>query len=298
MAISACLVCVAPTAFAKTARSKTLAPIKISSIHKVIKDNSLVSHNGYEIPFFSLESKKPQKYRFLLQSGIHGNERGAILFNAWLIKRLQAGEGPLSQLSEFASFDFIPVANPDGYLSKQRYNSQQVNLNRNFSIMFGRTRENPGAKSFSEPETRAVKSVLKKFKYTAAVDIHGYINWIVAPSNPLIFGNFTDYTPDQLKNYRKWMDSLNKNLPKLTGYELHTAAGLGDGGAFEDWAFWGNQTYAFCLEVTGRSDTEETKSVDDAKFFEYENFLFHMFASAIQLHNENPVSPQIASQNR
>ena len=272
------------------------ARIEISSIHKQTKNPGHISQDGYEIPFFSIPAKEQPRYRFLMQSGLHGNERGAILFNAWIIDRIQNGKGPLSKLNQFATFDFIPIANPDGYLAKQRTNARQVNLNRNFSILFGKTTENPGKVSFSERETRAIKAILNKFHYTAAVDIHGYINWIVAPSNPHILGTTSQYSKTQLDNYKTWTSILQKTTKEqLPGYEYYTAGGLGDGGAFEDWAFWENNTFAFCLEVTPRNNPSDARFTEANMFGDYERFLFTMFSNAIQIQNENKSSALAAN---
>src|SRR5690606_28581648 len=102
-------------------------------------------------------------------------------------RRYARGESLLNKFADQdVAIDFLPHANPDGADEHNRYNARGVNLNRNFDILWGLTRENPGAKSFSEPETTALKQLFTKQKYAAAVDVHGYINWIVAPSSPQV----------------------------------------------------------------------------------------------------------------
>src|SRR5690606_7548600 len=102
--------------------------------------------------------------------------------------------------------------------------------NRNFAVLWGLTRENPGEKSFSEPETRAIRSLFKARKYTAAVDVHGYINWIVAPSSPDDVRRAGGSPNRRLTAmYRAWIADLRREMQLLPGYQLKTGAQLGDG---------------------------------------------------------------------
>src|SRR5690606_19363421 len=118
-------------------------------------------------------SELTSEYRFLVQGGLHGNEKLASAFVLWLAQRFAAGESLLNQLQvEGAAFDFLPYANPDGAHAHSRYNARGVNLNRNFGVLWGLTRENPGKDSFSEPETRAIRYLFQESRYTAAVDVH------------------------------------------------------------------------------------------------------------------------------
>src|SRR5690606_29684418 len=89
-----------------------------------------------------------------------------------------------------------------------------------------------------------------KRKYDAAIDIHGYINWVVAPSSPEVIARLeTKPMADRSEAYRRWYAAMQNEINFLPNYELHTAGGLGDGGAFEDWAFWQEGVLALCLEL-------------------------------------------------
>jgi hypothetical protein len=179
---------------AKLADSEAIGSgTEIHTVRELAGDPTLRSFGGDDFEVYrhaakaSVAASAPAKerYRFLVQGGLHGNEKLASAFVLWLSQRLAKGESPLNKLQEQgASFDFLPYANPDGTHNHSRYNAKGVNLNRNFGVLWGIARENPGADRFSEPETRAIRYLFKARKYTAAVDVHGYINWLVAPSEP------------------------------------------------------------------------------------------------------------------
>lgn len=292
---------------------------QIYTVRELAGDPKLISHNGDDFRIYRYVTAQKaavpsvhtaDTYRFLVQGGLHGNEKLGSSFVLWLAQRVAAGESPLNQLQAMgASFDFLPYANPDGTHSHSRYNSRGVNLNRNFGILWGIAKENPGDNSFSEPETRAIRYLFKARQYTAAIDVHGYINWVVEPSEPAQV-SLTGVSPHaaQIKTYTEWTASIRKEMKLLTGYQLKTAGGLGDGGAFEDWAFWSQGTMALCLELarderfqtnyrrTFADITTEEKSQDADSFLKYEMFVFRMFDHAIKIKQAAKSPSELAAQ--
>ena len=249
----------------------------------------------------------PAKWRFLVQSGIHGNERLPVEFVEWLRDRYMKGESLLNRLPTGSQVDFLPIASPDGFAAMTRQNSRGVNLNRNFGTLWGMSRENAGAAAFSEPETQAIQYLLQSRQYTGAVDVHGYANWVVMPTAPTTFAaskNGNRLPSDQEEWYGKWTTHLTELVASLGPYELKTAGELGDGGAFEDYAFWQESTLSFCLEMLqaatpfngrfmGRLSKASSliemagiapsnrKNADD--FFRYEQAIFKSFKRAIEI---------------
>ena len=292
----------------KTARATTLQVLH--------GDETLVSASGRPLQIFSFTNRNQQtsagRHQFLIQGGLHGNEALTPEFVTWLAKRYARGESLLNHLpSAEVTIDFLPHANPDGIAEKNRYNARGVNLNRNFGILWGLTRENPGAKSFSEPETRAIDRLLQQRRYTAAIDVHGYINWIVAPSDPETLARHQgsrNLTPRRIARYHRWIRSLGQEIRSLTGYELKTAGGLGDGGAFEDWAYWSYDTLALCLELESsqrfeavdRQTSVNQESDQGAftvdRFHRYERFIARVFTRAIAIDQAYPAPSIVAVQ--
>jgi len=284
--------------FAKVGPAKKrIANIK--SIASTDKSQTFLTHKKNEIKVINFPALDKQnnaikaKYHFYIQGGLHGNEILTSKFVFWLSRRLRNNKGPLSSFEKnLVAFDLVPIANPDGVSGKTRNNNKGVNLNRNFSYLWGLSRENPGSTSFSEPETKSIRHLFTQNNYTAAVDVHGYINWIVAPSKP----NSAQAAahPKPASRYTEWTTALKKQTQLFDStYKFKTASELGDGGAFEDWAFWEQGSLAFCLEMASSFrygfdyDQKTKKNTQQDLFIKYEKFIYNMFRHAIKISTEN-----------
>lgn len=116
----------------------------------------------------------------LIISGIHGNEvSGVELGRAIVDSLLQTSLNP--QLALLV----IPVANPDGYRARTRYNANTVDLNRNFATQNWQP-ENSAARLFSgtapasEPETRILQRIITRRQPQLIISIHSplaCVNW-------------------------------------------------------------------------------------------------------------------------
>jgi hypothetical protein len=274
----------------KTEHAANKRPFVFANVSKLARDSKFKSLNGQNITIIRVPAidanNKPvaAKHRFYIQGGLHGNETETTKFVAWLANRVRTGESKLNQLpSEQVAFDFVPVANPDGAAIESRYNERKINLNRNFGHLWGISRENPGTAKFSEPETQAIKYLLDKNRYTAAVDVHGYINWLVAPSQP-----DQNASPAEVYKYDQWMTALKLEMERFDPtYRLKTAGGLGDGGAFEDYAYWQAGTKAFCLEMATafrHAYRPINGGVEKVDLFEsYEELIYRIFKHALEI---------------
>lgn len=259
--------------------------------------------------------------RFLIQGGLHGNELLTSEFVTWLAQRFARGESMLNSLNNGSvEIDFVPYANPDGTVLYSRYNAEKINLNRNFGVLWGTTKENPGPSAFSENETRAIRDLLLNRNYTGSIDIHGYINWIVLPTSPKDgFKDIELRSTSKESSYLKWAEAVSKETQKhLPGYEIKTSGGLGDGGAFEDFAWWGANVPAACLEIFSKErflarsiaasfvDILTPKSFklsdnfigQEDMFLIYENYIHSLFVQAIKIKSGNPDPQNIAERKK
>ncbi len=250
--------------------------VQETSVDQILHDPKIVSAAGKPLIVYRLKKGKGVGHRFLIQGGLHGNEHQTSIFVLWLKDRLEADIGPLAELPEGSVVDFLPFANPDSYGSS-RYNKNAINLNRNFSILWGISREPNGSKPHSEPETIAITHLMQHEKYNAAIDVHGYVNWVVAPSQPQFVPNAN---PRMQALYWAWTNHLHQEVAKLPNYILKTAGTLGDGGAFEDWAFWANGTLSFCLELSSEMKTAGRPA---DYYNRYESFVAQMFQKALAI---------------
>ncbi len=255
----------------------TRNPYRIVSVSDITASKYHRSHEQKELVLIQIPSKSPTIDRYYIQAGLHGNEGLTTTFALWLARRLIHGSSPLNQFSD-AAFDILPIANPDGHARNERGNIEGVNLNRNFSVLWGKSREFPGAKSFSEPETKSIRELFRKTKYSAAIDVHGFINWIVLPSPPHMLPS-AESVKDRLKKEQRYQE-LKRSVEYArqqsdASYVLKTAGELGDGGAFEDWAFWEAGVPAFCLEMDHALPPSPGIASSYAAFERYEQLMFH-----------------------
>lgn len=139
-----------------------------------------VSALGSKIMHFNKEARVTGlKKRILVFGQIHGDEpQAGELAHHW-IKRLE-------RLSPSNHWRIVPLLNPDGTITKTRYNHNGVDLNRNFptkdwegnALHHWKTaqksdkRRYPGPQGGSEPETNCAISHIDDFKPDIIVSIH------------------------------------------------------------------------------------------------------------------------------
>jgi hypothetical protein len=257
-----------------------------SVFSKSLKVSKKVFNKNTEV---FLADKRSENIHILVNGGMHGNETLSPDFVLWLKDRVLKGKSTLSTLTFDYSLDFLPVMNKSGFERKNRYNARGVNLNRNFPVLWGISRENPGIAPASEPETKLVMKLFKDRKYDVAIDVHGYVNWIVGPTSPALMELYTGKKVSKLKKniHADWQKAMNKNISFLKGYELRTAGGLGDGGAFEDYAFWQENAKTFCLEIHSRAKDPKFKAKE---YLSYETYIKNMIIKAHQMKNGTSVA--------
>lgn len=119
--------------------------------------------------------------RILLLAGVHGNEYGAPVAEAFLrYVRVHPSVVPSG-----TQLEVVACANPDGYARRRRTNAHNVDINRNFpsrnwSRKRNRSGASPGARPGSEPETRALLALLEAKRYVRVVSLHsrgGILDW-------------------------------------------------------------------------------------------------------------------------
>jgi protein MpaA len=118
--------------------------------------------------------------RVLVFGGIHGDEQ-----HTTVVARALAVNINTETLPSNLTLIIIPDVNPDGLMVATRVNANGVDINRNFPSKTWRSeyieqRHYPGIKPSSEPETRAVLSLLEQYPPHLVVTLHaalGCVNW-------------------------------------------------------------------------------------------------------------------------
>ena len=156
------------------------------------------------IPIAKLSAKsRSNAPHFLVTGMIHAREfiSGEVCLG--VLESLIADYRNGDKLLEEATWYFLPVVNPDGFVrnvelvdagkrfgSLQRKNMNGVDLNRNFDDNFSQrswttklsfSPEYAGTEPFSEPETRFLKKVVEEIQPKAVINFHSFSNAILYP---------------------------------------------------------------------------------------------------------------------
>lgn len=103
---------------------------------------------------------------FILTSGLHGDEQDAVHTVYHFMKDLcenHMENEQLEYLRNNVKFVIVPICNPYSYVNKIHYNSNNVDLNKNFECGFA-VGNNTGAAAYSEAETVLLKGVFDTYK--------------------------------------------------------------------------------------------------------------------------------------
>lgn len=151
-------------------------------------------------------STGPHKKGIFIESGMHCREWISIASTLKIIERMATMYGKDNEVDELLGlydWTFVPTVNPDGYYYTHnddrmwRKNRRPINffcsgtdLNRNFAAGWGGPGASPnpcnptfrGTREFSEPESRALASLVKQMKpLIAFFSVHAYSQYILTP---------------------------------------------------------------------------------------------------------------------
>ena len=104
----------------------------------------------------------------LILAAIHGNEPAGTALVGRLAEYLKSAFGGL----QGRTVVLLPVANPDGAAYNTRYNTNKVDLNRNFATANRINNAEFGRTALSEPETSAIYQLIRQYNPDRIVSIH------------------------------------------------------------------------------------------------------------------------------
>jgi protein MpaA len=144
------------------------------------KECSFRSVKGRPIDVLSI-GKGPRT--MLVIGGVHGDEpQGVRLVRDLMAHIAEAGSAKIKN-----RIIVIPVANPDGLAAKTRWNAHKVDINRNLPTSDFKVRKQGryfgGTKPLSEPETRAILAVLKRYHPSFVVSVHAPLGRVLYSGN-------------------------------------------------------------------------------------------------------------------
>lgn len=170
--------------------------------------------------------------RILLVGSLHGSESNTgNMLSSW-ISFLRANQ---KAIGNDRTFIIVPYSNPDGRATNNRFNANNVDLNRNFgtpdwqALSYWQNRSYPtggGTTAFSEPESRSLRDLILSENVTHIITYHASANMVLGDGIANNFGdwyaNLTGYT--RIKS----SDQENEGGVSALGYIIT--------GTLEEWA--------------------------------------------------------------
>lgn len=171
----------------------------------------------------------------LVMATIHGNEpAGTPLVNK-LIDHLRSNRS----LLEGRRVVFLPVANPDGLAANTRENIRRIDLNRNFDTANRVNDETNGFRPLSEPESRALESVIREYKASRIVSIHQPLTCIDYDGpGRVLAARMAQYCDLPLKKLGAKPGSLGSYTGESLGIATITVELPADASKLSDQALW------------------------------------------------------------
>ena len=195
-------------------------------------EQKINSKNGNEI---FLLSRKPDDFeKTILFIGVfHGDEPSG----EYLINRYLSTQNKIPQKNRLL---FIPCLNPDGKKQNTRWNSNKVDLNRNFPTKNWEQAEKNndyfgGAKPASELETQFMIYVIEKYKPDLIISFH---------------------EPYKVVNYDGPAKDIAQKISQITGYKIEENIGYPTPGSFGTYCGIEKNIPTITLELPENEDKE------------------------------------------
>ncbi len=145
------------------------------------KRNWASSAGGREIELWQSRATKrlSSSKNYLFIGGVHGDEPEGVQLARDLLSWLSKNHTEVPH-----SWTLIPCLNPDGHIVNKRTNDAGVDLNRNFPSSdwnpeFWAPRYNPGPSPGSEPEVKALCSLIQQTSYDAIFHFHSWMPGVI-----------------------------------------------------------------------------------------------------------------------
>jgi len=121
----------------------------------------------------------------------HGDETSSAEVSLEAARRL-LDDPSVTPIIDDSEIWVVPHVNPDGVAALQRYNANNVDLNRNYGFEWSSSSFRPGDAPFSEPETQAIRALGAWVDFGLGLSVHsGAVNlgWV--------WNYTTEVTPDE-----------------------------------------------------------------------------------------------------
>ena len=209
-----------------------------------------------------------------LTGGIHGDEKVTVELLIRFIEYLAGNYGRDSAVTDLVNSRYIviiPVLNPDGLAAGTRYNSNSVDLNRNFT-------------AFSEVETLAMKSFSESNIFHLSVTFHA---GAVLVNMPFDYAEESVDAPDEndlVKAYAKSYSSAGTFLDNPDLYQsIYMDQGTINGGnwyvitgSLLDWSYLQTGCLDFTVEVSKRKSPGTEDEVEQVFMYNRDSLMAYI----------------------
>lgn len=217
-----------------------------------------------EVANFSRQATNLSRPSFYLDATHHGNEIQGTEAAMILARKVTSEYGRNATVTHWVDHYNLyinPVVNPDGNLLNQRYNANQVDLNRNYPYQHGARATQAGPHGASEPETQANVKFMRSQNLDIYLSLHtGTWDFVVPRCDT---GTFRGRLPT---DDEALMEGVLAELLNVTGGMGHRgASGTGESIC---WAYDVVETFSLLPEVSTEQSrpftVEETRQLDQA----------------------------------
>jgi len=168
------------------------------------------SVKGRKIEAFSYGQGKET---ILFIGGIHGDERQGVE----LLHRFRRVVAKSPSLLKGLRVVIVPSANPDGVKRGTRQNARGIDINRNFptrgyTTNFQKQAYYPGARPASEPETRLLMNLIRRYKPSLVVTVHAQLHCMMVEGDAWDIARRMQYY-----NHYPLVDNLGYETPGSLG---------------------------------------------------------------------------------
>jgi murein peptide amidase A len=200
-------------------------------------ENKTWAHSAEQRAIAMFKSEQNPPNPIILIGGVHGDEpEGVALAEAtlsWLKSNTQ---------KKLAPWIVIPCLNPDGFTKNDRTNGHGVDLNRNYpsrdwSPVALKPRYNPGPHPASEPEIRAIVSLIQSVQPRMIIHCHSWEPCIVYAGDPA----------------RTDAEALGRS----SGYEVKDDIGYPTPGSLSRYGWHDNKIPIICVEEREKISLEK-----------------------------------------
>ncbi|HAK46499.1 MAG TPA: hypothetical protein DCO79_11355 [Spirochaeta sp.] len=198
---------------------------------------------------------------------VHGHEQASAGVSLHLIEYLvnaYPDSDDAADIIENIKLHVMPVLNPDGLDSGIRYNSNGVDLNRNFGFHWSEEEINNGDEAFDQPESAAVRDDFLAQDYSSGLILHTassqngigiYGPWDAIPTDDV------DFNIDNYAMIESIGENYSDTLTASAGYPYNPYFHYEEGadwyilyGSVNDWALGVTGAVCYSVELYGKQN--------------------------------------------